>query len=346
MNDIRVIVVDDSAFMRKIISDIINEENGMRVVAVARNGLDLLNKLEKVHCDVITLDIEMSVMDGLTILKKLKEDGIDIPVIVISGLTNRSIDLTLKCLKNGAVDFLPKPSGTISLNMENVKTDLINKIKIAYSSHKTKKSKRYMRNKSDVAIKLTNKIEAVVIGASTGGPKALYEIITKLPCDLNVPVFVVQHMPQGFTYAFANRLDSNSMLTVVEAYDNQVIKNNVVYIAPGGYHMLIGQDKKIHLSLDKPLWGVRPSVDVLFKSASDVYGSKLVSVVLTGMGRDGAEGTAYIKNNGGITISEDKSTCVIYGMPKCALETGKIDLVLPLYDIKDEIIKLVKEAKV
>lgn len=184
-------------------------------------------------------------------------------------------------------------------------------------------------------------IKAVVIGASTGGPKALYNVITKFPKFLGVPVFVVQHMPVGFTKAFADRLDANSEIKVVEATDGENYQNNVVYIAPGGYHMEIWNDRKIHLNKEPAIWGVRPAVDKLFISASKVYGANIVSAVLTGMGRDGADGTQIIKQNGGLTISEDESTCVIYGMPKMAFETGAVDFVIPLDKVAEAIIKAI-----
>ncbi|ADL51435.1 CheB methylesterase [Clostridium cellulovorans 743B] len=184
------------------------------------------------------------------------------------------------------------------------------------------------------------KIDAVVIGASTGGPKALNTIIPNLPSDLGMPVFVVQHMPVGMTKDFANRLNLNSKIKVVEAKDFEVIEKNTVYIAPGGYHMEVENDNRIHLNSDPAIWGVRPAADKLFISASNVYKGKLLGIVLTGMGRDGAEGIVKIKENGGITLSQDKDSCTIYGMPKAAFETGKVDKVIPLASVVDEIINI------
>lgn len=188
---------------------------------------------------------------------------------------------------------------------------------------------------------LGRNIEAVVIGASTGGPKALYQVITALPSDIGVPILVVQHMPVGFTKAFADRMNLNSKLKVTEARDGELIEKNVVYIAPGGYHMEVGSGKRIQLNTDPTIWGVRPAVDKLFISATKVYGAHLLSVILTGMGRDGAKGTAAIKDNGGITIVEHESTCIIYGMPKAAFETGKVDEIVPLPNIAGDIKKIV-----
>ncbi|MBV7272272.1 chemotaxis response regulator protein-glutamate methylesterase [Clostridiaceae bacterium UIB06] len=351
MGKIKVLVVEDSALMRKIISDMINEQADMEVIDIARNGEDLLEKLPKNVPDVITLDVEMPKMDGITALKELKKLNINIPVIVLSSITNKGPQLTMDCLAAGAFDFLPKPSGAISLDINKVKNDLIQKIKLAYEKKisinqykaitKNVQTERKVVGNKNIKKLGTGKIEAVVIGASTGGPKALYAVITALPERLGVPVFVVQHMPVGFTKAFAERLNLNSKIKVVEAADEMNIENNTVYIAPGGFHMEVGSDNKIHLNSDPTLWGVRPAVDKLFVSASNTYGSKIISAVLTGMGRDGAQGTIEIKKNGGITISEDKSTCTIYGMPKAAYETGMVDMVLPIDNIAKEIIKVV-----
>ncbi|GAA0724400.1 chemotaxis response regulator protein-glutamate methylesterase [Clostridium malenominatum] len=351
MKKIKVLVVDDSALMRKIISDMINSEVNMEVINTARNGKDLMDKLQIIKPDVITLDVEMPIMDGITALKELKIKGIVIPVIVLSSFSKKSSELTIECLEGGAFDFIPKPSGAISLDIKKVKDDLITKINLAFEKCEfgcdEKDIKKYSNELTITAIeskrKSFNKIEAVVIGASTGGPKALHSVITNLPKDLDVPVFVVQHMPSTFTKAFADRLNSNSELKVVEGEEGMPIEKNVVYVAPGGFHMEVGVDKKIHLNTDPTLWGVRPAADKLFISAANIYKDKLLSVVLTGMGKDGAEGTLRVKEKGGTTISEDKSTAIIYGMPKAAFETGMVDLVLPLHNISGEIVRLVKE---
>lgn len=348
----KVMVVDDSALMRKIISDMINEQEDMEVVATGRNGGELLEKIHKINPDVITMDLEMPKMDGMTALNNLKNKNIQIPVIILSSISNRGANMTMDCLEKGAFDFLAKPSGNISLDIKKVKDDLIEKIRVAYSSKRQNAEKINIKHKkinSNEKFGKThtscNKVKAVAIGASTGGPKALYSVITRLPRNIGVPIFVVQHMPVGFTKAFSERLDKNSELKVVEASEGENIENDTVYIAPGGFHMVVGLDKKIHLNKEPSIWGVRPAVDKLFFSAADLYRCNLLSAVLTGMGKDGAEGTAYIKEKGGITISEDESTCTIYGMPKAAYETGKVDMVLPLDAIADEIIKIVSNKE-
>lgn len=344
---LKVIVVDDSALMRKIISDMINSESDMEVVATARNGQDLLKKLDEVNADIITLDIEMPIMDGITTLKKLKEKRVDSKVIMLSSLTKDGAEITMDCLQLGAFDFVCKPSGSISLDIDIVKEDLIDKIR---NGKRTLKSSFAMKNRTKPSfvertkrseVKRNSKISAVAIGASTGGPKALYTVITGLPKNLDVPVFVVQHMPVGFTKAFAERLDRSSGLKVVEAEHGMHIEKNVVYVAKAGYHMEVERNS-IKLVDSAPVCGVKPAVDNLFISCAKVYGNGLLSVVLTGMGRDGSNGTIEIKNKGGYTISEDESTCVIYGMPKAAFETNKVDEVLPLHHISSRIAKIVR----
>lgn len=348
MGTIKVLVVDDSALMRKIISDMINEESDMEVINTAKNGEDLIAKLSKALPDIITLDVEMPKMDGISALRELKKLNINVPVIVLSSISNKGPELTMECLAAGAFDFLPKPSGAISLDINKVKIDLTQKIRMAYEKDPTH-NKRYEKPLSSEYRKVKNrdnslttgKVEAVVIGASTGGPKALYTVVTALPERFAVPVFIVQHMPVGFTKAFAERLNSNSKIKVVEAADGMPVEKGTVYIAPGGFHMEVHSDMKIHLNTEPTMWGVRPAVDKLFISASKVYKSKIVGVVLTGMGKDGAQGTIEIKKNGGTTISEHKSTCTIYGMPKAAYETGMVDIVMPIDDIANEIIRIV-----
>ncbi|OAA83156.1 protein-glutamate methylesterase/protein-glutamine glutaminase [Clostridium ljungdahlii] len=363
MGKIKVLVVDDSALMRKIISDMIGEDESIKVVGTARNGKDLLEKLSLNFTknnmpDVITLDVEMPKMDGITALGELKKSSINIPVIVLSSVSKEGKKRTMECLDMGAFDFLPKPSGTISLDINKVKNELVDKIKGAYlantvklnkaqeniqlSISKNEKASTLKAASSNVDRKIKKDINAVVIGASTGGPKALYSVITQFPQNMGVPVFVVQHMPAGFTKAFADRLDSNSKIRVLEAEDGMNVEKDTVYVAPGGFHMEVWKDKRIHLNKEPAIWGVRPAVDKLFISASKVYGENIISVVLTGMGRDGAQGTVEIKENGGITLSEDESTCTIYGMPKAAYATGKVDLVLPIDKIANEIVKIIK----
>lgn len=380
MEKVRVIVVDDSAFMRKAISDMIESCADFEVIAKFRDGRELVEKVDKFNPDLITLDVHMRDLDGLATLKELKKMGKNYPIIMLSSATTEGSELTLECLDNGAITFITKPSGSISLDIDKVKERLIDEIKGITSNIRVNKSSNiHMRQitsnkESEIENKIKDrrvnthfsqrkeidnsekpspminnkvipknkKIDAVVIGASTGGPKALQQVLTKLPANLNVPVFVVQHMPEGFTKVFAERLNKVCNLNVTEAEDGMSINRNTIYIAKGGSHMIIDSSIRVSLNKEPSIWGVRPAVDKLFESASKVYGGNLLSVVLTGMGKDGAEGSKRIKDCGGITISEDKSTCTIYGMPKAAYETGKIDLVLPLDKICNKITEIVK----
>ncbi|MDR3593965.1 chemotaxis response regulator protein-glutamate methylesterase [Clostridium sp.] len=366
MDKIKIIVVDDSAFMRKAVSDIIESESNFEVVAKFRDGRELIEKVDKYNPDLITLDVHMKDLDGLATLKELKRLGKNYPVIMLSSVTTEGSKLTLDCLDSGAISFITKPSGSISLDIEKVKENLIEQIQSITSNMKSKvisradNTPKYKLQQNDtlsnvninkegnakqnntIVTSKNKKIDAVVIGASTGGPKALQEVLTKFPRNLGVPVFVVQHMPEGFTKVFAERLDKACEMKVVEAYDGMKISNDTIYIAKGGRHMTVTSNNLIQLNEEPPIWGVRPAVDKLFNSAIKVYKGNLVSAILTGMGRDGADGTANIKDNGGITISEDRSTCTIYGMPKAAYETGKVDFVIPLDQIASSIIKIVK----
>lgn len=343
---IEVLVVDDSALMRRIISDMINHEDNMHVAGTAKDGEELLYKIEALRPDIITLDVEMPKLNGIDALLEMKKRHIDIPVIVLSSVTSRGPMLTMQCLEAGAFDFIPKPSGEISLDISKVNAELKEKINLAYEKSQSSKA-CIIDDKTDTTQPgktehiFADRINAVVIAASTGGPRSLYSIITKLPEDLGVPVFIVQHMPEGFTKAFADRLNTNCKMKVQEAFHLQTIEKSNVYVAPGGYHMEVEGDNKIHLNKEPSVWGVRPAADRLFSSAAKVYGSGLLSVVLTGMGKDGAKGTKDVKKAGGTTISEDKSTCTIYGMPKAAFDTGMVDLVLPVDMISQEILKLV-----
>ncbi len=343
LKKITVMVADDSALMRRMISDMINMEEDMEVIDTARNGEELLIKLKDHTPEVITLDVEMPKLNGIETLKRIVEEKIPVKVIMLSSLTKDGARITLECLDNGAVDFISKPSGSISLNINDVKESLVSKIRGVSTIRTKEKSTVNINNRLKVTrssakkISKGNNIGAVAIGASTGGPKALFNVITNLPENLGVPVFVVQHMPVGFTKAFAERLDKFSKLKVVEAEDGCKIENNVVYIAPGGKHMEVNKNNTIRLTMDPIIHGVRPAVDKLFISASSIYTNRLMAIVLTGMGKDGAKGIIEVKKNGGYTISEDESTCVIYGMPKAAYETKMVDEVIPLHGISEKI---------
>lgn len=362
-NKINVLVVDDSAFMRKVISDMLESDKRIHVVATARNGEDALKKLKSITPDVITLDVEMPVMDGLTTLKHIMKTK-PVPVIMVSSLTMEGAKETIKAFEYGAVDFIAKTSGAISLDLYKIKTDLIekvllaSKVKIDNVIPTTSSLNQYIRihkdqssqSKSELTESTTlvsskNKTtlpKIVAIGTSTGGPKALQQVITKLPKNLNAPVFIVQHMPAGFTKSLADRLNSLSEIEVKEATHGEEVKNGVAYIAPGGYHLevkKVGSKLMIHIDESPPRRGHRPSVDVMFESLTRLKGYEIITVIMTGMGSDGTEGLLALKKEGNcFAIAESEESSVVFGMPKSAIKTEKVDEVVHLKEIANRII--------
>lgn len=351
-NKIRVLVVDDSALMRLKISDILNSDKGIEVVATARDGEDGIKKITELKPDVVTLDIEMPRLDGLNALGYIMSE-IPTPVVMVSAYTQKGAEATLRALEYGAVDFVPKPSGTISRNIETIGNELIAKVKVAAAVdldnlefiRPKKTSEDYIKPKSK---KNVPGVKVIAIGASTGGPRALGEIIPQLDPDIPAGLLIVQHMPTGFTKSFAARLDKESKVGVKEAEVGDRIEQGMVLIAPGDYHMTVirettgnGTTGVVSLNQDPPVFGLRPTVDVMMLSVAEVYDDKTVGVILTGMGSDGAKGMKAIKENKGKTIAQGKDTCVVYGMPKAAIEKGIVDKVVPLNKIAEQIMKMV-----
>lgn len=333
---IKLLVVDDSAFMRKIITDLVAELDGVEVVGIARNGIDALEIIPKLKPDIITLDVEMPKLNGIETLKKIKKD-FDIPVIMLSSHTGT--DITIQALQIGALDFIEKPIDLKS-NLSELKYELDMKIKSVFQN-KAKTVVLLNRVNMTESNKTAKAVKAVVIGASTGGPKALTYLISRLPNRINVPIFIVQHMPKGFTTSFAKRLDYESSVRVVEVQDGTIIQTNRVYLAPGDFHMTI-ENNRIRLNNEEKLHGVRPAVDYLFNSAAKVYGENLVGIIMTGMGRDGSEGMASIKDMGGYNIAQNEETCVVYGMPASALSKGCVHEILSLEDISINLNQLIR----
>lgn len=340
MNSIRVLVVDDSAFMRKIISNLLNQEPEVQVVGTARDGQDALDKLESLEPDVVTLDVEMPRMNGLTALQEILKRR-RLQVIMVSGLTQEGAETTIRALTLGAFDFVAKPSGSISLDMAKVGSELVKKVKLAAQS----KGRRFplpilqARPKPIRSAWFTGpQIDRlVVIGCSTGGPGALHQVIPALPGDLSVGLLIVQHMPAGFTRSLAQRLDELSAIQVKEAAQGDFLARSSALIAPGGYHLTLGSDGTVALNQDPPVHGVRPAVDKTFESVIPAFGSRCLGVVMTGMGYDGAKGAVALKRAGGRVIAEHESTCVVYGMPKVVIEMGAADQILPVTEIASAI---------
>ena len=329
--NIKVLVVDDSPFMRKVISETIASIEGLEVIGTARNGRDALKAIPQLQPDVITLDIEMPGLNGLETLEIIKKDY-SIPVIMMSSFSGE--DNTIAALDLGAMDFIEKPHD-IRNQTDGFKNEVADKIKPLFEQKKSERPlEKSLLQANELEKRLPKKVKAITIGASTGGPKALFSIIRSLPENLSFPIFIVQHMPKGFTTSFSKRLDKESAANVVEAEDGMPIKGGVVYVAPGGYHMII-EDNCIKLNEVDKLHGVRPAVDYLFEAAAEVYGSDLVSFILTGMGHDGARGLAKIKKAGGFTVAQNRETSIVYGMPGNAVQKGVIDEIASLDEISE-----------
>jgi len=349
---IKVLVVDDSAFMRVLVSDMLNADPGMEVVGVAKDGREGVERVKVLSPDVITMDVEMPKMNGIEAVEHIMAEK-PTPVVMLSSLTKKNADVTLDALAKGAFDFVTKPSGTLSLDIERVKEELIAKIKSAYAyagksgtgMRRLQSAKKHKAPARDYAIYTRAPVEkgriskkVVVIGSSTGGPKSLDEIFSTLPSGVPAGMLVVQHMPPYFTKSLAERLDRDSPVHVSEGEEGNMITNGSALVVPGDYHMTVNSGG-VHLNKEPPVNAIRPSVDVTMQSVAKIYGSNTVGVLLTGMGRDGAEGMKAIKEWGGKTIACDEKTSIIFGMPQEAIKLGCVDKVVPLYEIADEIMK-------
>lgn len=357
MSKIKVIVVDDSVFMRKILSDLINSHPNIEVIDTAKNGEEAIEKIKKQRPDVVTLDVEMPKMDGITALKKLMKLS-PVPILMLSSLTKEGTDATIKALQYGAVDFIAKPNNIFRIDVEDTKEELLRKIIIASKvklrkknfkdihSPKITKMTNYRKNKYSVQNKSEGKVKKIVaIGTSTGGPRALQALLPNIPKNIDASFVIVQHMPPGFTKSLADRLDSISEINIKEAENNDTLLPGHAYIAPGDRHMEVvkeGNKFKIKLNSNPTVSGHRPSVDVLMNSIASMSIDNVVGVILTGMGSDGAKGLKNIKENSGYIIAQDEESCVVFGMPKSTIKLGVVDKVVPIYDISDEIIKAVE----
>lgn len=345
---IRVLVVDDSAFMRKMITDLLEEDNRIQVVATARNGQDALEKINQLDPDVVTLDIEMPIMNGLEALKLIMKTKPK-PVIMVSSTSTAGAENTVLAMSYGAIEFIAKPSGTISLDLRNVQTELIEKVIIAANVKLTKvppPQQQSTKRLSQSSVKQKHPIDLlekkiVAIGTSTGGPKALTQVLTKLSQNINAPILIVQHMPAGFTKSLAARLNSLSKISVKEAEDGEVIKKGVAYIAPGGYHLKvrsIGTTVAIQLDQSPLENGHRPAVDTMLNSLASISQYSIITVIMTGMGSDGTKGLLKLKKNKGIiAIAEAEESAVVFGMPRAAIKTNKVDEIVHLDEIASAI---------
>ncbi|HYF83033.1 MAG TPA: chemotaxis response regulator protein-glutamate methylesterase [Clostridia bacterium] len=349
---IRVLIIDDSAFMRRIISDMLNSDGNIEVAATARNGKEGMEKAIAVKPDIITLDVEMPVMNGLETLAELMKLRPVPKIIMLSSLTYEGGEATIKALELGALDFVAKPTASIlNFDAEHIKDELTKKINSIGKSTGGYFPQTQFKGilpviKKNTAARVGSKESLkylIAIGTSTGGPRALQEVLTKLPEDIPAAVLVVQHMPPGFTKSLSARLDSLSHINVKEAEEGDVLKPGWAYIAPGDYHMVVNKvlndEYKISINKESPVTGHRPSVNVMMNSVAECGHKDIIAVMMTGMGSDGSEGILKIKKAGGKTVAQDENTCVVYGMPKSAVNIGAIDTIAPLHNITAEILK-------
>lgn len=353
-NPIRVLVVDDSAFMRGVLGRILETSPQIKVVGQAANGAQALELVSRLNPDVITLDIEMPVLDGFSVLQAIMS-RFPKPVIVLSGITTDGTETTVRALEEGAVDFVAKPTrgGNLGLLKEQLLPKVVAASKISpaklASHHRLPQQADRQAGSIGITTDDASPTEIVAIGTSTGGPAALSRIIPYLPTGLPAALVIVQHMPVGFTRALAARLNEVSPLRVQEAAAGEVVDAGKVLIAPAGKQMQLeakGEKVRVRLGEVPPIPTLfKPSVDVLMLSVAEVYGPKSMGVILTGMGSDGAKGLKAIKEKGGFTVAQDESSCIVFGMPKAAIEVQAVDKVVPLQEIKDEILSRIGKLR-
>lgn len=337
---ISVIVVDDSIFIRRAIKDMIVSDPALSVIAEAGNGSEAVEKVLALKPDVVTLDIEMPVMTGLEALRKIMQER-PTPVIMVSSLTTEGAKATMEALDLGAVDFIPKNLEGKTLNILRLKMDLLEKIKKVAGSRLSAIRKRTITSVPvALPIQVSGRFKSVAIGASTGGPRAVQEIIPRLPQDFPVPILVIQHMPSLFTQMFAERLSQMSKLQVIEARAGEKLMRGHVYVVPGDYHLTVkkrGPDALVQLAKEPADAPYKPSINLTMISLAEAFPGACMGVILTGMGSDGLDGFRAIRSSRGYTVAQDEATCVVYGMPKAVIDAGVVDKVLPLDEIANEI---------
>ena len=355
MPKIRVLVVDDSVVIRRMVSDVLSGEPDIEVAGAAADGRIALQKIEQVNPDILTLDVEMPVMNGLETLKQLRKTHRRLPVIMFSTLTERGASATMDALALGASDYVTKPAnvGSAAAALEKIRAELIPKIRAhvpratpstAHLFPMTAVQMAQLSSPFSAPRAVTSRVEVVTIGTSTGGPNALGDLVPLLPPNFPVPVVIVQHMPPIFTKFLADRLSSKSQIPVVEASNLQELLPGHAYIAPGDFHMMVERSKeglRIRTQQEQPENSCRPSVDVLFRTVADVYREEALAVIMTGMGQDGLRGCGRIREQGGQILAQDEATSVVWGMPGYVVNAGLADIVLPLGQIAAEIVRRV-----
>lgn len=369
---VSVLVVDDSALMRNLVSKMIEATPGLKVADRAMNGIFALQKIPRCNPDIIVLDLEMPGMNGIEFLKERRRLGIDIPVIILSSIARKGAEVTMEALALGAADFITKPSGSVSSDIHTVASDLARLLLVWGTQHQKQKGRiprvyefeapeRFFepvprleakaappRPEPPKPLRAGGPIELIAIGISTGGPNALREVFARIDDDLPQPILVVQHMPPGFTEEFAKSLDKLCPLDVKEAADGDLIRPGRILIAPGDHHIEIEKrplGSIIRLSDAPPENGHRPSADVLFASVAKHYQNRALGVIMTGMGRDGAKELGSIFREGGWTLGQDEESSIVYGMPKAAFEMGHVQRQVSLSDMAATISALAKQHR-
>jgi two-component system chemotaxis response regulator CheB len=332
----KVFIVDDSPLMQKVLADTFSSDPTLSVVGFAKDGEEALEKIPRIKPDVVTLDIEMPKMNGLTTLRRIMASN-PLPVVMVSAHSQEGAQLTLAALEFGAIDYIPKPAGQPGA-IESIRQELISKIKAAATA-------KIIVPEATTAIttsRITKTDKIIALGASTGGPQALTQVLTQLPWNIP-PTLIVQHMPPAFTKVFANSLSTKCKFRVKEAEEGDILREGLALLAPGDYHMTITRAGRVKLNQGPQINFVRPAVDPMMQTLADAYGQRVIGVILTGMGSDGAIGLKQIKTKGGKTIAQDERTSTVYGMPKAAAALGAADQILPLRKVSDAIIKLCQE---
>jgi len=363
---IRVLICDDSALMRRTLKKIISDDPALEVAGTARDGDDAVLKARDLTPDVVTMDINMPGMDGITAMQYIVDENIA-PVLMVSSLTQEGAETTFEALALGAFDFVGKPGGTVSMDMSSVAREIVEKLKVACrkgtktrlarkksptrkksvrtSRHTTRSTRTTEAGRSTAAKRTTRKTyKAVAIGISTGGPKTIFDVLPYLPADLNAAVFLTQHMPPSFTRTFAQRIDKNCAMRCMEAEAGVIVEPGVIYLARGGMHLCLRKNisgKIIIRTPRKPETQFIPGVNIMMKSVLSIFERQTIGVEMTGMGDDGADAMVQIRESGGVTIAESEETAIVFGMPREAIERGGADVVVPSYEIADEIIRAV-----
>lgn len=350
---IRVLVVDDSTFMRKSLTTMLEADRGIEVVGAARNGEEALAQVKSLHPDVVTMDVEMPGMSGLQALERIMQEC-PTPVLMVSSLTTEGAAETLRALELGAVDYVPKQLDGVATKIENIQADLLAKVRVAHQAGSRVRRgparpapalKPAAKAISAHSVSVTRGSRIVAIGCSTGGPQALMEILPAIPGDFPAGIVIVQHMPKTFTKPFADRLNTVCALTVREAADGDEIKAGEILIAPGGLQFRVKRKSitscVVALSPNVERHLHAPAADIMLKSVADVYGERSIGIILTGMGHDGLEGMKAIKAAKGRSIAQDEGSCVVYGMPKAVVEAGCAEKIVPLQHVVGELLNMV-----